>query len=61
MRYVPYIREENDKVQWFMSYLTLSYSNKIAFHNPKYIDEGIRSAKLCYKHFKQKSENSKQW
>jgi hypothetical protein len=61
MRYVPYLREEKEKVQWFMSCLPQAYKDKIEFLNPKTMDEIIRHAKLCYTQFKQRYENTKTW
>jgi hypothetical protein len=55
MRYVPYLREEKEKVQRFMSCLPQAYKDKIEFLNPKTMDEVIRHAKLCYTQFKQRS------
>jgi hypothetical protein len=59
MRYVPYLRERKEKVQWFMSCLPQAYKDKIEFLNPKTMDEVIRHAKLCFTQFKQRSEKYK--
>jgi hypothetical protein len=61
MRYVPYLREEKEKVQWFMSCLPQAYKDKIEFINPNMMDEVIRHTKLCYNQFKQRYENTKTW
>lgn len=54
--YVPYIREEKAKVQWFFSSLPLAIRERIEFDNPKTMDEGIRKARICYQQSKQKGE-----
>ena len=61
MQYVPYLREENAKVQWLMSYIPQAYRDNIEFHNLKPMDEFVRNAKLCYTQFKYKFINSEQW
>jgi hypothetical protein len=59
MRYVP--REEKEKVHSYMSFLPQVYKDKIAFLNPKTMDEEIRCAKLCFTQFKQRFERKKTW
>jgi hypothetical protein len=61
LRYVPYLREEKEKVQRFMSCLSQSFKDKVKFLNPKAMDEVIRHANLCYTQFKQRYENTKKW
>ena len=48
LRYVPYIREEKEKVQRFLNYLPAVYKEKIKFDNPKNMDEAVKKARLCY-------------
>lgn len=48
LRYVPYIREEKAKVQWFVNSLPLAMRERIEFDNPKTMDEAIRKARICY-------------
>jgi hypothetical protein len=59
VRYIPYLREEKEKVQMFISCLPQAYKDKIEFLNPKTMDEIIRHTKLCYTNFKQRYENTK--
>lgn len=44
--YVPYIREEKAKVQWFISILPLTMSQRIEFDNPKMMDEVIWKTRI---------------
>ena len=55
-RYVPYLRDENDRVYRFISCLPLTYKEKIEFDMSKIVDEAIRKSKLCYHLFKKISE-----
>lgn len=48
LHYVPYIKEENAKIQWFLSGFVEAYRNKIEFDNSKTMDGTIRKEKLCY-------------
>jgi hypothetical protein len=50
--YVPYLIEEKEKVQRFMSCLPQAYKDKIKFLNSKTRDEVIRNVKLCFTQFK---------
>ena len=59
--YVPYLKDETEKVYQIINCLPLVYKDKIEFGMPKNIDEVIRKAKLCYLLFKQISELSKTW
>ena len=59
LRYVPYIREEKEKVQRFLNCLPTMYKQKIEFDNPKTMDEAVRKARLCYQQFKGKAEQGK--
>eukprot|EP00253_Pinus_taeda_P016529 PITA_16529 len=62
LRYVPYIREEKAKVQWFISSLPQAMRERIEFDNPKSMDEAIRKARICFQQSKQKGEGvGKRW
>eukprot|EP00253_Pinus_taeda_P001879 PITA_01879 len=62
LRYVPYIREEKEKVQRFVSSLPSYMRERIEFDNPKSMDEVIRKARICYQQGKQKGETaSRKW
>eukprot|EP00253_Pinus_taeda_P010551 PITA_10551 len=62
LRYVPYIREEKEKVQRFVSSLPPYIRERIEFDNPKSMDEVIRKARICYQQSKKKGYTaSKKW
>ena len=48
IRYVPYIIDENPKIQWFLSCLLDSFKDRIEFNNPKTLEEAMRKEELCY-------------
>ena len=48
LRYVPYIKEEKVKVQWFVNYLPTIYKEWIKFDNTKTMKEVVKKARLCY-------------
>jgi hypothetical protein len=39
LRFVPYIREDKVKIQWFLICLPQSYKERIEFENPKTLSE----------------------
>jgi len=41
LHYVPYIVEENPKIQRFLSCLLASYKDRIEFDNPKTLEEAM--------------------
>ena len=45
LRYVRYIKDENVKIQRFMSGLPQSYKDRIKFYEPRTLEEAIRKAK----------------
>eukprot|EP00253_Pinus_taeda_P006640 PITA_06640 len=62
LRYVPYIWEEKEKVQRFVSSLPQTMRERIEFDNPKSMDEAIRKARICFQQNKQKGESAgKHW
>jgi hypothetical protein len=52
MRYVPYIKDEKVKMQWFISGLPQSYQDKVEFYEPKTLEDTIRKTRYCYEQFK---------
>lgn len=42
LQYIPYIKEEKDKVQHFLNCLPTMYKRWIEFDNPKTMEESIR-------------------
>ena len=57
--YIPYFKDEKDKIYQFISCLSLAYKDKIEFDMPITMDEAIKKSKLCYPLFKQRSELSR--
>ena len=54
LRYVPYIIDENPKIQIFLSCLPTSFKNIIEFDNPKTLEEVMRKADFCYEQSKKR-------
>jgi hypothetical protein len=52
LRYVGFIKDENVKIQRFMSGLPSFYTDKIRFHEPRTLDGAIRKDKYLYEHNK---------
>jgi hypothetical protein len=52
LRYVPYIVEEKQKIQRFLSCLPASYKDSIEFDNLKTLEEAMCKAKLCFEQYK---------
>jgi hypothetical protein len=61
LRYVPYIKEENMKMQWFLSGFPQSFQNIIEFDEPKTLEDAIQKARYCYEQFNHKEEYPKDW
>ena len=61
LRFVPYIREDKVKIQWFLSFLPQSYRERIEFDNPKSLSEVFRKAQMCDDQYKQWVEFPKTW
>jgi hypothetical protein len=60
-RYVPYIKEEKEKVQRFISGLPKDYQNMIEFDEPRTLEDIIRKARYCYEQFGLRIEPRKGW
>ena len=54
LRYVPYIIDENPKIQIFLSYLPTRFKDNIEFDNPKTLQEAMRKADFCYEQSKKR-------
>ena len=54
LRYVPYIIDENPKIQWFLSCLPTSFKDRIEFDNPKTLEEAMRKDDFCYEQSKKR-------
>ena len=59
--FVPYIKEDKVKVQWFLICFPRYYRDQIEFDNPKTLGEVLRKKILCFNQFKQKNDISKVW
>jgi len=60
LRFVPYIREDKVKIQWFLSCLPQSYRDRIEFDNSKSLSESFRKARMYYDQYKQQVEFPKE-
>jgi hypothetical protein len=56
LRYMPYIKEENMKMQRFISGLPQSFQNIIYFDEPNTLEDVIRKARYCYEQFNHKTK-----
>ena len=54
LRYVPYIIDENSKIQRFLSCLPTSFKDGIEFDNPKKLEQATRKDDLCYEQSKKR-------
>ena len=61
LRYVPYLKDEKEKVQRLLSSLPSHMKERIEFVNTKTIDEVIRKARMCYQQSKVKGEIGRSW
>ena len=61
LRYIPYIIDENPKIQRFLSCLPLSFKDIIEYDNPKTLEEAMRKANLCFEQGKNKREGVPKW
>ena len=61
LRYVPYIIDENPKIESFLSCLPLSFKDSIEYDNPKTLEEAMKKANLCYEQSKNKKEGMSNW
>jgi hypothetical protein len=61
LRYVPYIKAENEKVQRFISGLPKDYRNKIEFDEPKTLEDTIRKETYCQEQYGCRAEPREDW
>jgi hypothetical protein len=61
IRYVPYIKDEKEKMQRFISGFPKSFQDKIEFDEPKTLEDTIWKARYFYEKFKNKPEPHKDW
>ena len=50
--YVPYIKEEKVKIQYFLGCLPPNFQGRIEFDMPKTFDTTLHKYRLCYEHGK---------
>ncbi len=55
LRYVPYLKDENAKVQRFVSGLPLAFRDQIEYDEPQSLEEVIGKLKNCYEKSKHKT------
>ena len=55
VRYVPYMRDEKVKIQWFLSCFPYPYKDRIQYNEIATLDETMRKAKHCYEQYKNKT------
>lgn len=48
LRYVPYIKDEKEKIQSFINEFPLLFKYHIEFYEPQSLEEAIRKLKHCY-------------
>ena len=60
LRYVPYVIDENPKIQWLLSCLPTRFKYRIEFDNAKTLEEDMRKSDFCYEHSK-KIESLPNW
>jgi hypothetical protein len=61
LRYVPYIKEEKEKVQRFISGLPKDYRNIIEFDEPKTLEGTIRKERYCHEQFGHRTKPREGW
>ena len=54
--FVSYIKEENVKIQRFLSCLSQHYKDRIEFENPKTLHKFLIKERLCFEKYKQRNE-----
>jgi len=61
LRYVPYLKDEKERIQHFLSRFPLCYQDKIKFDEPETLEDTIKKDKCCYDQSKHKWEDSRDW
>ena len=57
LRYVPYLKEEKEKINIFMNGLLVSFKDNIDFNEPISLEEAIRKLNHCYEKSKHKTQS----
>lgn len=61
LRYVPYLKDENMKVQIFVSGFLLAFKYWIEYDEPRSLEGVIRKLKHCYEYSRRKSKPKQGW
>jgi len=61
LRYVPYLKEEKDKIQIFVSELPFGFKDMIEFNEPRSLEEAIRKMKNFYEQSKHQTKTKTDW
>eukprot|EP00253_Pinus_taeda_P014682 PITA_14682 len=61
LRYVPYIKDEKEKVQRFISGFPSTFKDWIEYDEPRSLEEVIGKLKHYYDQLKRKTESKKGW
>lgn len=61
LRYIPYLVDENPKIQIFLSCLPVVFKDRIEYNNPKTLEETMMKANFCYDQSKNKRETIPSW
>jgi len=56
--YVPYLKEEKENIQRFISGLLVSFKEKFEFDEPRLLVDAIKNLKHCYDQSKHKFVSS---
>ena len=48
LRYEPYLKDEKENIQSFISGFPLSFKDQIEFDEPQSLEEAIKKLKHCY-------------
>jgi len=48
LRYVPYLKDEKEKIQIFITGSPVSFRDMIEFHEPRSLEEATWKLKHCY-------------
>eukprot|EP00253_Pinus_taeda_P004286 PITA_04286 len=61
LRYAPYLKEEKENIQRFISGLLVSFKDMTEFDESRLLEEAIKKLKHCYEQSKRKTESKQDW
>ena len=61
LKYVPYLKEEKENIQRFISGFVVSFKGIIVFDEHRSLGKAIRKLKHCYEKSKCKNESMRDW